>query len=69
MQYAERFYHVKADKALIYMDSESCFIAMNVMEESECGMTDRGLEDIADSIDFALLKNVQVPEMRGDSAP
>lgn len=51
------------------MDSESCFIAMNVMEESECGMTDRGLEDIADSIDFALLKNVQVPEMRGDSAP
>lgn len=57
------------DKALIYMDSESCFILMNVMGGSNCGVTEDVLEDIADSIDFAVLKNVQTPEMRGDSVP
>lgn len=57
------------DKALIYMDSESCFILMNVMGGSNCGVTGIVLEDIADSIDFALLKDVQAPEMRGDSVP
>lgn len=58
-----------SDKALIYMDSESCFILMNVMGGSNCGVTDCVLRDLADSIDFAVLKNVQVPEMRGDSVP
>lgn len=58
-----------SDKALIYMDSESCFILMNVMGGSNCGVTGSVLEDIADSIDFALLKDVQAPEMRGDSVP
>lgn len=58
-----------SDKALIYMDSESCFILMNVMGGSNCGVTESVLKDIADSIDFAVLKNVQVPEMRGDSVP
>ena len=58
-----------SDKALIYMDSESCFILMNVMGGSNCGVTRRVLEDIADSIDFTLLKDVQVPEMRGNSVP
>ena len=57
------------DHALIFMDSESCFILMNVMGGSNCGMTEEDLEDIADSVDFTLLKNVQVPEMRGDSVP
>ena len=58
-----------SDKALIYMDSESCFILMNVMGGSNCGVTGSVLEDIADSIDFALLKDVQMPEMRGNSVP
>lgn len=57
------------DKALIFMDSESCFILMNVMGGSDCGVTESVLKDMADSIDFALLKDVQVPEMRGDSVP
>ncbi len=57
------------DQTLIYMDSESCFILMNIMGGSNCGVTEGILEDIADSIDFNLLKNVQVPEMRGDSVP
>lgn len=56
-------------KALICMDSESCFILMNALGGSYCGVTEDVLEDIADSIDFALLKNVQAPEMRGDSVP
>ncbi len=58
-----------SDKALIYMNSESCFILMNILGGSNCGVTEDVLEDIADSIDFALLKNVQAPEMRGDSVP
>ncbi|MDE7254364.1 MAG: hypothetical protein K2O32_15695 [Acetatifactor sp.] len=58
-----------SDKALIYMDSESCFILMNVMGGSNCGVTGSVLADIADSIDFALLEDVQVPEMRGNSVP
>ncbi len=58
-----------SDKALIYMDSESCFIALNILGGGNCGVTEDVLEEIADSIDFAVLKNVQVPEMRGDSVP
>lgn len=58
-----------SDKALIYMDSEGCFILMNVMGGSNCGVTESVLKDIADSIDFTVLKNVQAPEMRGDSVP
>ncbi len=58
-----------SDQALIFMDSESCFIFMNVCGGSNCGVTESVLEDIADSIDFAVLKDVQVPEMRGDSVP
>ncbi len=58
-----------SDKALIFMDSESCFILMNVLGGSNCGVTEDVLKDLADSIDFAVLKDVQVPEMRGDSVP
>ncbi len=56
-------------KALIYMDSESCFIFMNILDGKNSGVTEDVLKDIADSIDFAFLKNVQPPEMRGDSIP
>lgn len=57
------------DKALIFMDSESCFILMNIMGGSNCGVTESVLKDMADAVDFALLNDVQVPEMRGDSVP
>lgn len=55
--------------SLIYMDSESCFILMNILAGKNSGVTEDVLKDIADSIDFAFLKNVQPPEMRGDSIP
>ncbi len=51
------------------VDSESCFIFMNVSGGSNCGVTEDVLKDIADSIDFAVLKYVQMPEMQGDSVP
>ncbi|MCM1561705.1 MAG: hypothetical protein NC123_19550 [Butyrivibrio sp.] len=57
------------DKALVFVDSESCFILMNVMGGSSCGVTESVLKNMADAVDFALLKNVQAPEMRGDSVP
>lgn len=56
-------------KSLIYMDSDSCFILMNVLGGSNCGVTADILKDMADSIDFSLIKNVRTPEMRGDSEP
>jgi len=58
-----------SDQALIFMDSESCFIFMNVLGGRNCGVTEDVLKDMADAIDFAVLKNVQAPEMRGDSVP
>ena len=30
-------------------------------------MTKEGLQELADTIDFSILKDVQTPEMRGDS--
>lgn len=58
-----------SDKALVYMDSENCFILMNVLGGSHCGVTEDVLKNMAEFIDFALLKDVRTPEMRGDSVP
>lgn len=55
------------DKALIFGDFEKCFILINVLAGSDDGMTAEDLQDLADKINFAILKNVQKPEMRGDS--
>ena len=55
-------------KALIFADFDECFIAVNVLLGSEDGMTKEDLEEFADKIDFRILKDVKVPEMKGDTA-
>ena len=54
-------------KALIFADYESCFIAVNVLSGSENEMSSGDLQELADKIGFGILKDVRVPEMRGDS--
>ena len=54
-------------KSLIFADFDSCFITVNVLCGSDAGMTEEDLQKLADKIDFGILKEVQIPEMRGDS--
>lgn len=54
-------------KALIFGDFEGCFISVNVLNGSVDGMTKEDLQEMADQIDFRILKEVQVPDMRGDT--
>ena len=54
-------------KALIYADFEECFITVNVLVGSDGGMSEQDLQELADRIDFSVLKKVQTPDMRGDS--
>lgn len=54
-------------KALIFADFEKCFISVNILSGSETGMTEEDLQGLADKIDFKILKDVKVPDMRGDS--
>ena len=56
-------------KGLIYGDFDSCFISVNVLEGTKTVCNRRELEQIADSFDFTVLKNVQTPDMRGDCVP
>ena len=53
-------------KGLIFADYEECFISVNVLCGSEEGLTEEGLQELADQIDLRILKDVQVPDMRGD---
>ncbi len=54
-------------KALIFADFTDCLIVVNVLCGSNEGMTEAALEELADKIDFKVLKEVQVPDMRGDT--
>ncbi len=54
-------------KALILADFPDCFVAVNVLSGSEGGLTGEDLQELADSMDFRVLKEVRIPEMRGDS--
>lgn len=54
-------------KALLFADLEECFIAVNVLAGSHSGMTRDHLQQMADLIDFRILKEVQIPDMQGDS--
>lgn len=54
-------------KALIFADFEDCFVSVNVLCGSESGMTKESLQELANMIDFSILKDVQIPEMSGDS--
>ncbi len=56
-----------ADKSLIYVDFEDCFITINVLCGNENGMTEENLKQLAEAVDFTMLKEVRAPEMRGDS--
>lgn len=63
------------DHSLIYADFEECFLLMNVLagteegflEDAEGAITMEDLKRMADGIDFTVLKNVIIPDMRGDS--
>lgn len=54
-------------KALIFADLEECFISVNVLSGSEEGMTTEDLQELTDKIDFGVLGDVKIPDMRGDS--
>ncbi|MDE7252314.1 MAG: hypothetical protein K2O32_05150 [Acetatifactor sp.] len=54
-------------KALIFADLEECFISVNILSGSEEGMTTEDLQELADKIDFGILGDVKIPDMRGDS--
>lgn len=54
-------------KSLVVADFESCFIVVNLLAGSEDGITEDNLRTLADEIDFTGLKNVIIPDMRGDS--
>lgn len=60
---------VAPHKSLIYADFEECFILVNILEGSDFGISGEVLKELADAIDFTVLKNVRTPEMRGDSDP
>ncbi|MCM1025301.1 MAG: hypothetical protein NC432_02635 [Roseburia sp.] len=50
-------------KSLIFADFEQCFILLNVLGGSEEGITEEVLKEIADEIDFAMLKEVRATGM------
>jgi hypothetical protein len=50
------------NKALIFADFDSCFIAVNVLCGTDEGMTKESLEDFADTFDYGILKNVVTPD-------
>lgn len=76
--YTERQYHTKQDetvlialspyKGLIFADFEECFVAVNVLAGSNEGLTEKNLQELADKIDFEVLKRVQTPDRTGNTA-
>jgi hypothetical protein len=50
-------------KALIFADFDSCFIAVNVLNGTDEGMSKERLEKFADSFDYEILKNVMDPDL------
>lgn len=55
------------EQALIFADFDACFVTVNLLSGSDSGMTEKDLQNMADQIDFGVLKKVRVPDMRGDS--
>jgi hypothetical protein len=54
-------------RALILADFDDCFVSVIVLSGGDTGMTKESLQELADNIDFSILKDVQIPEMSGDS--
>ena len=52
---------------MTFADFDECFIVVNVTLGSENGGTKEQLQELANRIDFRILKDVQVPDMQGDS--
>ncbi|MDE7045160.1 MAG: hypothetical protein K2O97_09170 [Acetatifactor sp.] len=50
-------------KALVLADFEECFVTVNVLRGREEGMTKEDLQELADKIDFRILKDVRAPDM------
>lgn len=59
---------IGSTKGLIIADFEKCFITVNVLGSYGFELTEEHLKFIADSLDYAVLKTVITPDMRGDSA-
>lgn len=57
---------LSAGKSLIFADFDQCFILLNILGGSENGITEEVLKEIADEIDFTVLKDVKKPDMQGD---
>lgn len=57
---------LSAGKSLIFADFDQCFILLNFLGGSENGMTEEVLKEIADEIDFTVLKDVRKADMKGD---
>lgn len=55
------------DGGLIFADFDECFISVGVTFENENGNAKEALQELADRIDFRILKDVNKPDMRGDS--
>lgn len=54
---------LSAGKSLIFADFDQCFVLLNILGGSENGITEEILKEIADEIDFAVLKDVRKPDM------
>lgn len=52
--------------SLIFVESEDCFISVNVLAGMEDDFTKEDLQELADQIDFSILEEVKIPDMRGD---
>lgn len=54
---------LSAGKSLIFADFDQCFVLLNILGGSENGITEEALKEIADEIDFTMLKDVRKPDM------
>lgn len=57
----------RQNTSLIFVEEEDCFIAVNVLAGMEDGLTKDDLQELADQIDFSILMDVKIPDMRGDT--
>lgn len=52
--------------SLIITEYENCFISVNVQAGMDTGLKKEDLQELANQIDFNILKDVKTPDMRGD---
>ena len=70
------FLELGKDHSFIYADFEECFLFLNVLAGREAGflgetegaVTMENLKQMADLIDFSILKNVREPDIQGNMA-